>query len=218
VLRQGIVLEDDAGFGKIHCQLVHVGLRILAMRALEIGEFHQFQVLRGRTAVRSIATLLQNGPILCKRIFAEGNKVVSGDDVLAVGKSEELQRRGLLLPGLVAHKDHDLAHALDRRLQNRLHLPHAPGIEAPTGGEKGVDGLFGRRRGGEIRRIRLGKRRSGGRWSQERRPGLLHCGRGRRLLLRRGREHGQRQGNQCGHAGHVHAGKMGGRTDQADSP
>ena len=41
----GSVLKDDAGLGKIRSQLVHVGLRLFAVRALEVGELDQFEIL-----------------------------------------------------------------------------------------------------------------------------------------------------------------------------
>src|SRR5579875_3363495 len=41
--RNGIVLEDNARLGEIGGKLIHVGLRLLAMRALKIGELDQFQ-------------------------------------------------------------------------------------------------------------------------------------------------------------------------------
>ena len=40
-----IVLEDNARLGKIGDELIHVGLRLFAMRALEIGEFDEFEIL-----------------------------------------------------------------------------------------------------------------------------------------------------------------------------
>ena len=43
--RQGEILKHDARLGKIHGQLVHIGLGFFAMRALEVGKLHQFQVL-----------------------------------------------------------------------------------------------------------------------------------------------------------------------------
>ena len=40
----GKALKDDARLGEIRDQLVHVGLRLLAMGALEIGELDQLKV------------------------------------------------------------------------------------------------------------------------------------------------------------------------------
>ena len=97
------------------------------------------------------------GAIFRIGMLAKGDDVVAGNDVLAVGKDKELKRRRLLLAGLVAHVDHDFADALDRRLQDGLHLPDAGVVVAPTGLQEGVDGLFGGRRGGEVGRIGLGK-------------------------------------------------------------
>ena len=44
--RKRIVLEDDARLGKVGDELVHVGLRGFAMRALEVGELDEFEILR----------------------------------------------------------------------------------------------------------------------------------------------------------------------------
>ncbi len=140
-----IVLKDDARLGKIHRELVHVGLRLLAMGALEIGELNQFQILGGYPAIGAIGLLLQLGAKIGKRIRPERNNLVAGDDVLAVGQGKELERGGLLFAGLVADKDDHLADAFDRGLEDGLHLPDAVIVVAPTGLEKGVDGLLGRR-------------------------------------------------------------------------
>ena len=40
-------LEDDAGLGEIHRQLVHIGLRVLAMGALKIGKLDNLQLFQG---------------------------------------------------------------------------------------------------------------------------------------------------------------------------
>ena len=42
---EGIVLKDDARLGEIGDELVHVGLRFFAMRALEVGKLDQFKIL-----------------------------------------------------------------------------------------------------------------------------------------------------------------------------
>ena len=38
---QRIVLEDDARLGEIGDELIHVGLRLFAVRALEVGELDE---------------------------------------------------------------------------------------------------------------------------------------------------------------------------------
>jgi hypothetical protein len=47
VLGQRIVLEDDARLGEVVHELVHVGLRLFAMRALEIGKLDDLEVFGG---------------------------------------------------------------------------------------------------------------------------------------------------------------------------
>ena len=140
-----IVLKDDAGLGKVHRQLVHVGLRFLAMGALEVGELDQLQILGGRAAIGAVGVLLQLGAILGKGMLAKGNngELVAGDDVLAVGERKELKRGGLLLAGLVADENDHLADAFDRSLEDGLHLPDAALVVAPAGLQEGIDGFLG---------------------------------------------------------------------------
>ena len=111
--RQRVVLEDDARLGKICNELVHVGLRGFAMRALKIREFDQFKVLCGGAAVRAVGALLQHCAVLCKRIFTEGNDLVADDDVFSIGRCEEGKAVGLLLSRSVADQNHDPADALN---------------------------------------------------------------------------------------------------------
>ena len=90
---KGIVLKDDARLGKIGDQLVHVGLRLLAVGALEVSELDEFEILGRRAPIGAVGSLLQHGAIIGKGIFAEGNNLVAGDDVLAVGQWRRMRRR-----------------------------------------------------------------------------------------------------------------------------
>jgi hypothetical protein len=88
MLRQRIALKDDAGLGKIHCQLVHIGLRVLAVGALEVGKLDNLQILRSRATVRAIGALLRQGARLRVRMLAKGNNVIADNDVLAIGRAK----------------------------------------------------------------------------------------------------------------------------------
>ena len=48
------------------------------MRALEVGELDQFQILVGRAAVGAVGLLLQLRAKVGKRMFAERNDLVAG--------------------------------------------------------------------------------------------------------------------------------------------
>jgi len=89
--------QTRCGLWEIYHQLIHVGLRLLAMRALEIGELNQFQVLGRSTTIGAVRDPLQLGAKIGKRILTECNNLVSGDDVLPVSKGEEL-KNGLASP------------------------------------------------------------------------------------------------------------------------
>ena len=136
-------------------------------------------------------------------MLAKGDDLVPGEQVLAAGKDKELDPGWLFLALLVADQDHHLADALDRRLQNGLNLPDAAVVVAPTGRQKGVDGLLGGRGRREICRIGLGKRGrrgrrgSSGRWR----------GRRGRILLGRDSQSGQGQDDQRNHTGQARTGK-----------
>jgi hypothetical protein len=101
--------------------------------------------------------LLRDGARFGKGIRAKGHDVVAGKDVLIVGQDEELGRDNLLLAGLVAYQQGYPADAIDFSLLDGPHLPDTGLIVAPTGLQKGVDGLLGGRRGGEIGGVWFGK-------------------------------------------------------------
>ncbi len=140
--------------------------------------------------------------------------------MLAVGQHKEGERRGLFLAGLVADVDDDFAHAFDWRLQNGLHLPDAVLVESPVRLEKGVDGFLGRRGGGKVGRIGLGKTGAavgaGAEGSVADGPGAAGacCGAGIgrwwHMLLGSGLEYRNEEGNQRGGAEQTDR-----RTDQA---
>ena len=140
-----VVLENDARLGKIGDELVHVGLRSFAMRALEVSELDEFEILGRRTAIGAVGALLEHGAVLGKGMLAEGNDPFADDDVLLIGRGEEGEAIGLLLAGLVADEDDDLADAGDLGLLDCLNLPHGVGVEAEIGLHEGVDDFLGGR-------------------------------------------------------------------------
>ena len=79
-----------------------VGLGVLQVRALEIGHTATSSRSLASIAIRPVGALLQHQPRLGERMIAEFHNIASGDNVHAVGHREEFDRRGLLLPGLVA--------------------------------------------------------------------------------------------------------------------
>src|ERR1700761_7074881 len=95
--RKRIVLEDNARLGKIRDELIHVGLRLFAVRTLEIGEFDELEILGRRATEGAICALLQQSTIVSKRMLAEWNDLLAHDDVLLVGGGEECEAIGLLL-------------------------------------------------------------------------------------------------------------------------
>jgi hypothetical protein len=66
-------------------------------------------------------------------VLAKRENLILGQQIRATGKDKELDCGWLFLAVLVANQDHHLADALDRRLQNRLDLPEAAAVVAPTG-------------------------------------------------------------------------------------
>ena len=91
-------------------------------------------------------------------MLAEGDDLVAGDDVLAVGKRKELQRL-TAFPCRSCRRSRTitLLTPSDRGLQDGLHLPHAVLVVAPVGLEESVDRFLGGRGGGEVGRIGLGE-------------------------------------------------------------
>ena len=83
-------------------------------------------------------------------MLAERNDLFADDDVLFVGRGEEGEAIGLLLAGLVADEDDDLADAVNLGLLDGLHLPHGVVVEAQVGLHEGVDDFLGGRGGGEV--------------------------------------------------------------------
>ena len=129
---QRVVLKDDVGFRKIHGQLVHIGLRFLAMGALEVGELHQLEGLVGRPHEGSVGLLLQLGSLGSIGVFTERVHVLVGDDVLAIGQDPEHERLGLVvLAVLVADVDDDLAQVRNRTRQDGFHLPGRDRVRNP---------------------------------------------------------------------------------------
>ena len=90
--RDGKVLKDDARLGKIRDQLVHVGLRLFAVRALEVGELHQLQILRCRAAIRAVGALLHLLADFGEGMIAKVDDALAADDVLAVGQHKKRER------------------------------------------------------------------------------------------------------------------------------
>src|ERR1700733_4779430 len=155
----GKVLKDDSRLGVIRNQLVHVGLRLFAVRALEVGKLDQLQILGRGAAVGAVGVLLQLLASVSKGIVSESDDVVTADDVLAIGKIIERENLRLLFAGLVSNQNDDLAYAVSGRLENGLNLPHAVGVVAPIVLKKCVDHFLCRNGSGEIGRIGLGKHR-----------------------------------------------------------
>ena len=153
------VLEDNARLGKICRQHVHIRLDSLAVRALEVGKLHQFQIFRSRSAIGPGSALRQQRAVLGVGMGSERDDLIVGEDVPAVGQGIKLDHRGLLLAGLVADEHQHLAHSRDLGLADGLHLPNAVFVVAPTGLDERVDLLFGGRDGGELRWVGLGKHR-----------------------------------------------------------
>ena len=141
---QRIVLKNDSGLRKVGGDLLHVGLCGFAMGALEVGEFHDFEVFRCRTAIGSISALLKQCAVGGKGMFAEGDDLFADDDVFLIGRGEEGKAIGLLLSRLVTDENDDLAHAGDLGLLNSLNLPHRVLIKAEVGLHEGVDDILGR--------------------------------------------------------------------------
>jgi len=54
----GKILKDNACFGKIVGELFHVGLRFLAVGALEVGKLDHLKILRSSAAKRAIGSRL----------------------------------------------------------------------------------------------------------------------------------------------------------------
>ena len=88
-LRKGKDLKHNARFGEIDGELFHVGLRLFAVRALEVSKLDKFQILRGRAAIGTVGALLQLLAGAGIGTFAEGEDFVTGKDVLAVGESKK---------------------------------------------------------------------------------------------------------------------------------
>ena len=66
-------LKDNARLGKIRGELIHVGLRLLAVRALEVGKLDHLKILRGGAAIRAVGALLQLLAGIGERMLAEIN-------------------------------------------------------------------------------------------------------------------------------------------------
>ncbi len=123
------------------------------MGALEVGEFDDFEVFSGASAIGAIRLLLGQRAVVRVGVRAKGEDVVGSNDVLSVRYGEEINRSGLLLAGLVSDENDDLADAVNGGLEDGRDLPHPIVVITPAGVEKGVDGLFGGSGGGEVRRI-----------------------------------------------------------------
>src|SRR6516164_4576750 len=92
-----VVLEDNSRFREVRKELFHVGLRSLAMRALEVGEL---------------------------------NDLIPDNDVLSIRRGKEGEAVRLLLSGLVADQNRDLADPFHLCLLDCLDLPDIVVIEA----------------------------------------------------------------------------------------
>src|SRR5580698_991380 len=102
----------------------------------------------------------QGCAILRVGMLAEGQDLIVGDDVLAVGESEELERSALFA-ALFSDQDDDAADAGHGGLKNARDLVDAIGIVAPGGLQEGLNLLLGGRVGSEIGGLGLGKGRAG---------------------------------------------------------
>ncbi len=142
-MRQRKVLEDDAGLGKIHRQLVHIGLRLFAVGALEVGKLDNLQILGGVSRDRDRRRAAARWRALPQRDCAPKGMMSSPAKMcLPSGRTKNWSRDELLLAGLVAHQQGHLADAIDFRLLDGPHLPDTGLIVAPTGLQKGVDGVL----------------------------------------------------------------------------
>src|SRR5580658_6873974 len=142
VLREGVVLEDDARLGEVRCQLLHVRLCLFAMRALEVSELDNLKVLRCRTFVRTVGLLLQDGTIFRVGMIAEGNDLVPRDDVLLVLQDKKPNAGRLRFSGLVGHVDGNPADPFYRGLLDGPDFKDAVFVVSPTVLEKRLDGFF----------------------------------------------------------------------------
>lgn len=176
-LCQGKILIDDVRFGEVRSDLVHGGLGVFAMRALEVGKFDNLQILAGVALGWAVGALDECGAVLSEGMIAEGQDFSAGDEVFAVRKDEELKGARLLV-ALFADYDDYRGDAGNVGFGDSLDLVDAIWIKAPGSLQKGIDLLFGRRIGREIRGIRFGEGRAGSsirslRWGS-RNIGLSH--------------------------------------------
>src|SRR6516225_5304536 len=159
-----VVLEDNSRFREVRKELFHVGLRSLAMRALEVGELNQHEVLCGSPVGRSIGPLLQERTVLRKRLLAERNDLIPDNDVLSVRRGKEGEAVRLLFSGLVADQNRDLADPFHLCLLDCLDLPDIVVIEAEIRLHERRNDLLGGSCRCKIGGVGLWKDRRGGCW------------------------------------------------------
>ena len=178
------LLEDDAGGGKVLDDLVHRGLGHLAVRALQIGELNQHQVLAGCAA--SGPRGLFSKQIACGgvRSCAEGYEGRPLNDVIAVRGDVHDHGLGLGVGRLANDENNNLGDVGRIRGLDGHHAPQPVGIIAPYLVEEGVHRLQRGRCGGKgpriCRRQRIG------------RHGLRNWRRGRSKIRRLRRGSGRR--------------------------
>ena len=120
-LDQGEALIDDVRVGEIRGELVHGGLRIFAVRALEVSELDEFQVFACSALGWAVSALNERAAVFRVGMLSERQDFSAGDDVLAVRQSEELERAGLLI-AFFTNEDYYAADAWDAGLGNALNL------------------------------------------------------------------------------------------------
>ena len=174
------LLEDDARGGKVLDDLVHRGLGHLAVRALQIGELDQHQVLARSAASSSSGLCFEHIPCGGVRSCAEGYKGRPLNDVIAVRGDVHDDGLRLGVGRLADDEDDDLGDVGRIRRLDGHHAPQPVGIIAPYLVEEGVHRLQRGRCGGKVPRI-CRRQRIG-------RHGLRnrHGGRGKVRRLRRG--------------------------------
>src|SRR5882724_6762081 len=144
-LCQRKVLKHDPGLRKIMQQLFDDRLPVLAVRALQIGELYQQQVLALRSTSGPICLLLKEPSPLRKWHYAEVKDGIR-NCVLPVRGHKELCRLHLTSLRFIRHIHQYLRHTCGRCFLNPLHSPDAVRIIAPDRSKKSIHRLETRRR------------------------------------------------------------------------